>query len=88
MSSDSFPTLDVTHARRELAKLYEQVAMGKGRVEITRRGSRQSCVIISKEELESLEKALEILADTEGVREVRDALAHVVAASQLEYPAP
>jgi prevent-host-death family protein len=71
--SSSFRTIDVTHARRELARLFEQVSRGE-RVEITRRGSSATCVIISKTELEALERALEILSETEEVKALRQSV--------------
>ncbi len=74
-------TLDVTRARRELARLYDQVAQGRRRVEITRRGSHETCVMISKEELESLERALEILSDNDGIKSVEQSLAQLAAAN-------
>src|SRR5690349_11505176 len=82
MAADAHQTLDVNHAQKELAKLYQKVAHDKERVEITCDGSTDRCVIISKEELDSLERALEILADSDAVKSMRQSLAQVVAASQ------
>ena len=45
-------------------RIHEQVAGGHGRVELTRPGCDDVCVILSKAELESLERALEILSET------------------------
>lgn len=59
----SFQTLDLTHFRSTLAKLHEVVGCSRGRVEVTRRGCDDVCVLISKAELEGLERALEILAE-------------------------
>lgn len=64
MAAHMFATLEITHFRRSLARLHEQVACGNGRIEVTRDGSSGACVLISKTELESLEQALEILAAT------------------------
>ena len=58
-----------------LAALHAHVLSRSGRVEVTRNG--QSCVLISKRELESLEEALEILSDTETVRAMREEIAEV-----------
>lgn len=58
----SFQTLDFTGFRSALAKLHEAVGSGRGRVEVSRRGCDHVCVLISKTELESLERALEIFA--------------------------
>ena len=53
----------------------------KGRVEITRPGSEQRCVLISQEELQSLERALEILSDTDEVRSMCGQIAQLAAAT-------
>ena len=58
----NFQSLDVTRFRQTLAKLHEAVGCGNGRIEITRRGCDDVCVLISRAELESLEQALEILS--------------------------
>ena len=50
-----FQTLDLTRFRQAMAKLHEVVGCGKGRIEITRRGCGDACILISKAELESLE---------------------------------
>jgi len=82
MSDNADAKLDLTLARRELAHLYEQVTQGKQRIEIADGDSRDTCVIISRQELESLERALEILSDTDGVRELSAALAQAAAAAE------
>ena len=60
----NFQSLDVTRFRQTLAKLHEAVGCGHGRVEVTRRGCDDVCVLISKCELEALEQALDILAQS------------------------
>ena len=77
MSDETFQTLDAKSISRELVNLYQLVARNKGRVEID--SPDGGCVIISKAELESLEKALAVLADGDGVKQVCDSLAQVVA---------
>ena len=79
MSGDCFQTMDITRVRRALTDLHERVATGAGRVEVTCRGREHVCVIISKGELEALERALEILAGTDEYRAMSDAIAQVVA---------
>jgi PHD/YefM family antitoxin component YafN of YafNO toxin-antitoxin module len=76
----NFQTLDVTRFRQTLAKLHEAVGCGNGRVEVTRRGCNDVCVLISKAELESLEQALEILAQSAEYKAMCDGLTSVVAA--------
>jgi len=73
-ADEVFVTLDVHAAAGDLPALYERVAVTKGRVELTRDGSDDSCVIISKSELESLERAIELLSDGDGVRAMHETL--------------
>jgi hypothetical protein len=65
-----YPSLDLTKVGRAIRKLHDQVAVQRQRVEITRAGCDDVCVMISKCELESLEQALAILADTQGFAEM------------------
>ncbi len=78
MSVKSFQSLDVTRARQTIQELYEQVADGKGRIELTREGSHETCVMISKTELDYLEKALEILSDGDDMRNISRSLERLV----------
>ena len=72
---------DVSLIASNLAHLHEFVTRTKGRVEITRPGSEQRCVLISQEELQSLERALEILSDTDEVRSMCGQIAQLAAAT-------
>lgn len=64
-----------------MADLHERVALGKGRVEIKRRGCDEVCVMISKSELEALERALEILSDTAEYKSMCETLTQLAAAT-------
>ena len=75
-----FQTLDVTRFRQTMTKLHEAVGCGKGRIEITRRGCDDACILISKAELESLEQALEILTQSAEYKSMCDNLSQLVAA--------
>jgi PHD/YefM family antitoxin component YafN of YafNO toxin-antitoxin module len=75
----NFQTLDVTRFRQTLANLHDAVGCGNGRVEVTRKGCADVCVLISKAELESLERALEILAESAEYKAMCDNLTSVVA---------
>ena len=75
----NFQSLDVTRFRQTLAKLHEAVGCGHGRVEVTRKGCDDVCVLISKCELEALEQALEILARSAEYDAMCAALQKVVA---------
>ena len=81
MSGDCFQNLDVTRFRRALANLHELVGCGKGRVEVTRRGCADACVLISKAELESLERALQIFAESIEFQRMSDQISEIVAAT-------
>lgn len=81
MSSECFQNLDVTQFRRALANLHELVGCEKGRVEVTRRGCDDACVLISKAELESLERALQIFAESAEFERMSRQIAEVVAAT-------
>lgn len=79
-SRGAFQTLDVTRFRQTLAKLHEAVGCGHGRIEVTRRGCQDVCVLISKCELEALERAIEILAETAEYKSMCDNISQLVAA--------
>jgi hypothetical protein len=64
MSDQPFQSIDVANLRSAIARIHEQVADGHGRVELTREGCDDICVMLSKAELESLERALEIFSST------------------------
>lgn len=65
MSTDGFETLDAQQLGSGMARLHELVVNRKSRIEITRNGCDERCVIITKQELDSLEEALGILAQTD-----------------------
>ena len=81
MAVESFQTLDVTRFRQALAKLHDAVGCGKGRIEVTRKGCDDVCVLISKCELEALERAIEILTDCVEYKSMCDEVAQVAAAT-------
>jgi prevent-host-death family protein len=85
--ADCFQTLDVTRFRRALANLHERVGEMKGRVEVTRRGSDDVCVLISKAELDSLEAALEILTRSAEYKAMCDTVTQLAAATGTPAPA-
>jgi PHD/YefM family antitoxin component YafN of YafNO toxin-antitoxin module len=68
-------SLDVGDAARHLAELHRRVIETRSRIELTREGAAEPCVLISKSELECLERALEILGDSEGVRQLSGEIA-------------
>ncbi|MDB5322612.1 MAG: hypothetical protein JWN40_4243 [Phycisphaerales bacterium] len=62
----SFTFISIDQVQDRFSQLHQNVCRARGRVEI--RDGQGTCVLISKEELESLEKALEILSNTSDVR--------------------
>lgn len=81
MSGDCFQNVDVTRFRRALTELHELVGCGKGRVEVTRRGCPDACVLISKAELESMERALQIFAESLEFQQMSSQISQIVAAA-------
>jgi hypothetical protein len=86
MADKQGTSYDVSMIAPVLESLHEHVTRTNGRVEITRRGTDERCVLISKEELFCLERALEILSDTDGVRDICHKLT-AIAARSSDYAA-
>jgi hypothetical protein len=90
-TGNPFATIDLNAAEPgdvNLARLHAQVLGKFGRIELLGRGG--SCVLISKAELDSLEKALDILSSTDTARLMRQEIALVarVAVAHTPMPAP
>ena len=68
-----FATLDAPALQADLLNLLCRTAREKGRIEITNCGGG-ACVLISKDELDGLERALEILSRTDGAMKMREEL--------------
>jgi hypothetical protein len=85
MSVRHFESYDVGHVSRMLSQLHDEVVRFKGRIEITVDGCEDCCVLISKSELASLEEALAILSDTDGVKAMSGQIAQL--AATCEAPA-
>jgi hypothetical protein len=64
-----FQTVEAGKLQADLVRILCRTAREKGRIEITNCDGG-SCVMISKEELDYLEAALEILSKTDGVQEM------------------
>ena len=78
-------TFDVNVLSQSLTQLHEFVTRNNGRIEITRPGSDERCILLSKQELDGLERALEILSDTESVRDLSGKIALLAAATNADY---
>ena len=72
---------DVNLIASHLASLHEFVTRTKSRIEITRPGSDERCILLSQEELAALERALEILSNTDDVRDMCGQIAQLAAAT-------
>jgi PHD/YefM family antitoxin component YafN of YafNO toxin-antitoxin module len=84
MSDGCFHTLSIVQFLGTCEQLHERVARGHGRIVLTREGCDDVCILISKAELESLERALEILSETNDFRAMCQSLTSVAAStSQL-----
>ena len=84
-----FSSMSIDQVQIRFAQVHEEVCREKGRVEI-RDGAGKGCVLISKEELDTLEEALEILSNTSNVQKMAKtiaALTHAVAQGPLVAPA-
>ena len=68
-----FATLDAPALQADLLNLLCRTARENGRIEITNCGGG-ACVLISKDELDGLERALEILSNTDGAGKMREHL--------------
>ena len=84
-----FPTVDIDQDGINLTELHAQVVSGMSRVEL--RANGDSSVLISKNELDSLERALEILSDSDAMRAIRDQIpltAQLAAPARSDAPVP
>lgn len=70
MESETYKSVGLKEGMRQLPSLHKRVVNTRARVEIVG-DSPEAAVLISKVELDSLERALEILATTPGVSQVR-----------------
>ena len=80
-AADCFQNVDVARFRQAVADLHEIVGTAKGRIEVSRQGCDDVCVLISKAELDSLERALQIFAETVEFEHMSRQIAEIVAAA-------
>ncbi len=79
------PSVDMTLVGKRIRKLHDQVCGQRQRVEITRAGCDDICVMISKRELEALEHALSVHAATPAYAELCRGLSQLLADAGLVY---
>ena len=82
-----FFSLEGESLGKDLLKVLCRIAKEKGRVEITNCSGR-SCVMISKDELDSIESALEILSSLHEVQFLHDKVKHVLTLDDESKPVP
>ena len=83
MTYSRHDAMTVQEVRENLPDLVKLIAQGKKRVEVLGTAG-ESCVLISKAELESLEQAISILADSDEFRALSNSLNQVAAATTLQ----
>jgi hypothetical protein len=74
---ESFIKVELNQLPAGLRDLHQRVVGQTGRIEL-RDGDGPACVLISKSELDALERALDILSQTKDVRDMRDELSRLV----------
>ena len=67
-------TMSLATAKAHLSEVLDRVRRSHERITITRHGRREA-VIMSTEDLDSLEETLELLCDPEAIREIAEARA-------------
>jgi len=74
MKRNAFFSIRVPKAQEVLADLHQEVVLQNGRVEMFSDDLEGTSVIISKQELQSLEKALAILSDGDAIQQLHEML--------------
>jgi hypothetical protein len=77
MSAGCFHTLSLSQFLKGIEDFHQRVALGHGRVEIVREDCDDVCVLISKSELQAMEQALEILAQSEDFQSMCSTLSNL-----------
>lgn len=83
---ETFQKVDVGIARQSLESLHDHVVQKNKRIIITKSGSDESAVLISLAELNGIERALEILSNTNGALQMRDQVMRIISRAN-EIPA-
>ena len=84
-SDRSHPSVDMTLVGKRIRRLHDQVCGQGQRVEITRAGCDDVCVMISKRELDALEAAVAIHSATPTHADLCRALSQLLAEAGLVY---
>ena len=86
MPGGCFQSIDLAHCGHTLDDLHQRVSTGYGRIEITRKGGEDACVLISKAELETLEKTIELLSQSDHYREMCAQVSHIAGECMTQAP--
>jgi antitoxin YefM len=70
--------MSLAEVKNRLSEVVDQVERERGRVVITKHG-RRAAVVMSLDDLESLEETLEVLADQPLLKQVRKSMAELAA---------
>ena len=87
MAGKSYQVLSTSDAKAILDELHDRISKFHDRVFITRAGSNARSVLISKEELDGLERAVEILSQTDDGMAMRDEVARIAVAASSDVAA-
>ena len=88
MAGKSYQVLKINEAKQLLDALHHRVVEFNDRVVISSERSEQRCVMISQAELDGLERAVEILSQTDEGAAIRDEVLRIAvgAMSTAVYP--
>ena len=78
-------TIPFSEAKARLSEMADRVEHQRDRILVTRNG-RPSFVLMSPDELESLEETLEIMSDPELVESLRTSIQEVAEGKHLPFP--
>lgn len=76
--------MSLAEVKNRLSEVVDQIERERGRVVITKHG-RRAAVVMSLEDLESLEETLDVLADQPLLQQVRKSLAELAAAKATVF---
>ena len=78
-------SVDFAEVGHVIRNLHDRVCQQKHRIEITRDGCDDVCIMISRHELESLEQAMAIFADTTAFDDMCKQMKRVLQAAGMVY---
>ena len=88
MFGKTFQVVDVRDFCDAIEQHCDQVAREHGRIVITREGTDARCVLMSKAELDALERAVEILSGTNDALGMRSEVLRIAAQAEASKHVP